>query len=186
MLRSSTADTHHRVETGLDLLDPGLTRERLADVLCRFFGFWAGTEPLMTGWLAAHPEHSVALRAERRGRCAHLRTDLAALRRDADALPLVPPVFERVGAAAALGWLYVTEGSTLGGSVIQRKLGGPEIAFFTPYPEGPGPMWKGYLEHVETWTADDPERRNAVVAAAEVTFDALAGWLEPVFAEVVS
>ena len=39
-LRAATATEHDRVETTLDLLDPGLTRARLAEVLQLLHGFW--------------------------------------------------------------------------------------------------------------------------------------------------
>ena len=38
-LRTATADAHQRVEESLDLMDPHLTRSRLAGVLSRLHGF---------------------------------------------------------------------------------------------------------------------------------------------------
>jgi heme oxygenase len=88
-----------------------------------------------------------------------------------------------------LGWLYVSEGSTLGGAVIDRTLRAlPEgaqlrLRTFTPYLEGPGPMWRDYLEFLSAWVGDDASRADQVVAAAEHTFDSLERWLTPLSSE---
>lgn len=89
-----------------------------------------------------------------------------------------------MGTAEVLGWLYVTEGSTLGGAIIARRL--PPLvaplgvpAFLRPYPEGPGPMWQSYLAHLDEWVGADASRAERVVAAAVSTFDALEAWVRP-------
>src|SRR3954464_11544706 len=42
LLRTGTAAEHEAVERSLDLLDPGLDRLRLVEVLGRLHGFWRG------------------------------------------------------------------------------------------------------------------------------------------------
>jgi heme oxygenase len=54
---------------------------------------------------------------------------------------------------------------------------------FTPYLEGPGPMWRSYLDVLENWTGADPERCAGVVTAATGTFEALERWLVPIDTE---
>ncbi len=76
--------------------------------------------------------------------------------------------------AEALGWLYVLEGSTLGGRVIRKQVvaGGGDMAglgFLDPYGAQQGERWKGFLAVVEreARTADDIE---AMVSGAQSAF----------------
>ena len=195
LLKQRTAQTHDRVEASLGLLDTGLTVERLRTVLARFAGFWQGTERLVDDWAARRPEPAQALSWPRRRRGEVLRQDLLRLGmtvRELTELPEAPPVFSRVDDADAFGWLYVSEGSTLGGAVVDRSLRSlPEapqlrVRTFTPYLEGPGPMWRAYLDQLQNWAGDDPIRREDVAAAAEGTFTALEAWLAPICGEVAA
>jgi heme oxygenase len=196
LLKERTADLHRRVEAGLDLVDPGLDLPRLNTVLEHFLGFWSATEPVVDGWAAANPAMAHALGWRRRRRTDLLRQDLVAL---ADHLglvvtdvPVAEPVFAECDEAAVLGWLYVSEGSTLGGAVIDRLLrplvgpSGLTLRSFTPYVEGPGPMWRRYLTELETWTRDDHDRTERVVDAGVLTFGALDSWLAPLRRELAA
>ena len=154
-------------------------------VLERLGGFWAAEEPSIDAWFAARPTASERLQWPRRSRLVRVRADLALLADACDlaapVLDIAPRVFTDIDEAAVLGWLYVTEGSTLGGAVIARVLGDAGFAYrlatFTPYPEGPQPMWRSYLAHLEAWTADDAQRVEQVVAAGCATFSALECWI---------
>jgi heme oxygenase len=185
LLKQHTAPTHERVEAGLDLLDSTLTRARLRTVVERLYGFWAGTEPHLAAWLGDHPDLAARLDLPRRARCAVLRADLVRLGSPPADQAVAAPVWTGGSPAAVLGWLYVTEGSTLGGAVIDRRLrtlagGHPRLRSFTPYAEGPGPMWRRYLDVLENWTADDAGCTRDVVDAAVAAFAALDAWLEPI------
>lgn len=191
-LKQRTAGSHANVEAVLDLVDPGLSVERLRAVLGRFAGFWQSTERLLDGWAEREPGLAEQLRWPRRRRREVLRADLLRLGltvRELIALPEAPAVFTTTGTADALGWLYVSEGSTLGGAVIDRSLRAlPDgarlrLRTFTPYLEGPGPMWRDYLTTLAGWVGDDAQRCERVVAAAEVTFNALERWLAPLSRE---
>lgn len=195
-LRQQTADTHERVEARLDLLDPDLSVARLRFVLARFAGFWVGIEPQVEGWATRHPDAAAALRWPRRRRTAILRADLLRLgetNRSIDALPqaLCPFGYAGLTDAQVLGWLYVAEGSTLGGAVIDRtarsRADSPltTVRTFHPYVEGPGPMWRDYLEHLHGWVGTDAARLDAVTEAGQHAFAALDRWLEPVSAQRV-
>jgi heme oxygenase len=189
LLRQHTRDMHERVEASLGLLDPGLTAARLCDVLGRLAGFWAGTERAVDGWALDHPVPAGQLHWARRRRVEILRHDLLRLGMSRAAiadLPTAPTAFAPgpVTDADVLGWLYVAEGSTLGGAVIDRTRvpGSPmaRVRALRPYPEGPGPMWREYLGYLRGWVGDDAERRDAVLAAGEASFLALADWLAPI------
>jgi heme oxygenase (biliverdin-IX-beta and delta-forming) len=197
-LRVRTATTHRAVEDTLALTDPDLTVERLAAVLTRLAGFWWPVEDLLDDWAGAgsRPDAgddrpadlAAALEWPARRRGALLRADLAGLA--ACGVPgtdvvRAAPFTDRLDDAGALGWLYVAEGSTLGGAVLDRQLrpllGAHDlsVSFFTPYPEGPGPRWKAYQQVLTTWVDGRDDRRRAVVDAADRAFAALAGWVQP-------
>jgi heme oxygenase len=196
LLKERTADLHNRVETGLDLVDPGLDLVRLNAVLEHFHGFWSATEPVIDRWATANLAMAKALQWPRRRRTDLLRHDLAALAGHVGVATTevldTAPVFVECDDAAVLGWLYVSEGSTLGGAVIDRMLrpligrSGLRLRSFTPYDEGPGPMWRQYLAALEAWTGDDPDRTERVVDAGVQTFAALESWLAPLRRELAA
>lgn len=187
LLKQRTRATHEQVESDLDLLDPSLTPARLCAVLVRFHAFWDAAEQALDGWA---PASTLAgeLDWPRRRRAATLLADVIALGGHPDRGDRPSPVAVPPNDADALGWLYVSEGSTLGGSVIARRLAPLRllVSSFTPYAEGPGPMWRRYHEVLDAWVADDEIRAHAVATAAARSFDALAEWIAPLSTEAVA
>jgi len=111
------------------------------------------------------------------------RDDLAALGADVDNEE--PRLAEVAGTDDALGRMYVLEGSTLGGTFIDRHLAtlpglapAGRLRAFSPYGPETGAMWHSFRSFTRERTAD-PGR---VVAAAGETFRALVAWCEPVAA----
>lgn len=109
-----------------------------------------------------------------------LRGDLQAMRAGPDPRPLpAPAVLSR---AAALGMLYVLEGSTLGLQVVHRRLAPSHPAareagrFMRGYGEHTGRHWKAFIEMLD---AVAPQDWDQALAAACATFSAF----EHVFAE---
>ena len=189
-LKQRTAAAHARVEDRLGLTGPDLSPDRLRAVLARFAGFWQGTERLVDEWAQADPELAAALNWPRRRRREGLRADLLRMGlsvREITALPEAPAVFVDLDAADVLGWLYVSEGASLGGAVIDRALrslpGADRLRTFTPYLEGPGPMWREFLAVLAAWVGDDPTRQARVISAGVGTFTALEHWLAPLAGE---
>jgi heme oxygenase len=180
-LRTATAREHERVETALDLLNPDLDRARLTDVLGRLHTFWRAAEAGLDDWAAREPEAAGAVDWARRRRSALFAADLAALG-DAGA-PGLPDLPHVEGTDEALGRMYVLEGSTLGGTFIDRHLatlprGGVRVSAFSPYGAETGAMWHAFRRFTRE-RVSDPDR---VVAAAGATFRALAAWCAPVAA----
>jgi heme oxygenase len=182
-LKNETAFLHAQVESALGLLDPALTAQELVEAVAGLYGFWAGTEPLVARWLAQNPARSRAVHGDRRQRRQLLAHDLRSLGMPPTAVAVAPSVFTVVGAAEVFGWLYVVEGSTLGGAIIHRQLRRlprfetVSLRGLSPYPEGPGPMWQSFVDGLQQWAGCDPDRSDAVVAAAVATFDGLRQWL---------
>jgi heme oxygenase len=176
-LRAATRQDHDRLEGSLGLLDEGLGLDGYRNVLARFHGFWRGWEPRVAELL-----RDAALTEPRR-RQHLLAQDLAALgmtKAELTALPVCPPP-SLDGAAAALGSLYVMEGSTLGGAVIRRhvarRLGldrDSGCAYFSGYGAATGAMWRSFLARLDAQPAAEAER---IAAGASATFATLASWL---------
>ena len=176
-LRAATRPAHDRLEGSLGLLDEWLDQDAYKQVLERFYGFWRGWEPQVAALL----QDGAFLEPRRRTHL--LRADLAALGSSAcavAALPACPPPLLR-DAAGALGSLYVMEGSTLGGRVIQRNVerrlgldGRSGCAYFAGYGASTGAMWRSFLLRLDQAPAADAER---IAAGATATFERLAGWL---------
>jgi heme oxygenase (biliverdin-IX-beta and delta-forming) len=185
VLRSATASEHERVEDTLGLMDADLTRERLAAVLRLMHGFWLAAEEGLDAWAIREPTAAAPLAWDRRRRASLFAADLATLGHPADdpARPELPPV---AGTDEALGRLYVLEGSTLGGTSIDRHLatlpdlsGGVRLRAFSPYGEDTGAMWHAFRRATRAHVAGGGDA-GRVVGAARTTFAVLADWCEPV------
>jgi heme oxygenase len=179
-LRTETAAEHRAVEDSLDLLSPTLTRDRLVDVLTRMHGFWRAAEAGLDGWAAAEPADAAGVGWAHRRRSHLFADDLAALGAEpADDVPGLPDV---PGTDAALGRLYVLEGSSLGGVFIDRHLAAlPQLAAtgrltsFSPYGERTGAMWHAFRTVTRARVAGGGDA-DRLVGAARQTFSALASW----------
>lgn len=180
LLRTGTAAEHRAVEATLDLLDPALDRARLAQVLALLHGFWVAAEGGLDEWAARLPADAAALDWSRRRRARLFATDLATLGIPVPVdAPRLPPV---AGTDEALGRMYVLEGSTLGGTFIDRHLAGlpafsgVRLRAFSPYGERTGAMWAAYRRAAREHMAADGDV-DRVIEAARATFAALAGWV---------
>lgn len=178
-LRAATAALHeasHRLEAFRELVDPGLTLPRYRRLMGRLWGVVAAVEEAA----AAGP----ALPGAIRWRAPDLARDLQALgldRSEVEALPrpcLPPPETE----AAALGAVYVIQGSRHGGAMIaqqvERNLGvgaGNGAAFFASAGSDPSD-WPNFLGLLERSTAS-PAGRGEAVAGAVMTFRQFLTWM---------
>jgi heme oxygenase len=178
-LRLATADEHAAVEAALDLLDPRLDRPRLVWALDRLHGFWAAAEAGLGAWADRHPADSAALRWPRRRRARLFAADVEAL--GGRAGPARPALPELPCTDAALGRMYVLEGATLGGAVIDRHLAGlpllagVRVRAFAPYGSDTGAMWHAFRQGTRERIAAGGNA-DVVVAAARETFGLLADW----------
>ncbi|CAA9233398.1 MAG: bacteriophytochrome heme oxygenase BphO [uncultured Blastococcus sp.] len=182
-LRLGTAAEHEDVERTLDLLHPGLERARLIRILDRMHAFWVAAEADLDRWAAGFPADAAAVDWPRRRRARLFADDLRTLgSAPAAGSPRLSPVH---GTDQALGRLYVLEGSTLGGVVIDRHLASlPALAdvrvtAFSPYGAATGSMWAAFRRVTRERVAagGDPA---VMVDSARATFGALADWCRPV------
>ena len=149
-------------------------------VMHRFFLAWEA--PLFDALASADS----GLMLSERGKVSLLSADLAALR----LLPLTAPcaVPEDVVASAptALGAMYVLEGSTLGGRIIERHCAVPlgmspahGGAFYHGYGERTGAMWRAFGEVLELHDTDAQQRAD-MLHGAHSCFGALQGFMESI------
>jgi heme oxygenase (biliverdin-IX-beta and delta-forming) len=180
-LRQETADAHRSLETALDLLQPDIAWDRYLRLLGAFHDFLVPYEHALARALPTGLHDMAAARRH----AWRARTDLEALTgrshvstpcSDMPAIPHSP---------AALGAMYVIEGSTLGGQVIaphlcrrfaERGLTTAHGAqYFSGYGADNGHMWRTFrqaLGEVPAALHDD------AVSAAVSTFSSLQSWLE--------
>lgn len=178
-LKAETEPAHERIEREIRLADRLRSRAAYADLLKRFYGFHAVWEAEARRSLA-DPNFF-----DRRRKTHLLIQDLQALgveRSTIAALPLCRPMPAMTTRAAALGSMYVVEGSTLGGVFIakgvERALGldaRSGCAYFRSYGRDVGRMWTSFRAHLTAGASTDDAEE--MVAAANATFETLRGWL---------
>ncbi len=168
-LREATQADHQRLESRINILDRIATPSRRRSLVERFHAMHVQVEQALAPWLADLP----GLDFEARRRTPHLARDLQVLGTNATD-QAGPPVALR-GVGHALGWMYVLEGSTLGGRVIRRMVdargdGMTGLSFLDPYGDRVAERWREFLAVVD---------RNARSAAEvdELVDGARAGFL---------
>lgn len=179
-LRAATDAIHARLH-GLpalrSLAEGRIDRPGYVALLRRMLGFHAAVEAALAEAPSLLP-WGIAL-AERR-RSGLIEADLVALGAPPGPVPRAPlPPLD--SAPRALGCLYVTEGSTLGGRQLAVALDGLLPAgeagrrFLLGHGARHGELWRGCCAALERCGAD-PARRAAMLAAAEATFAAFEAW----------
>jgi heme oxygenase len=179
-LRNATAKQHENVERDLDLLRSSFTRRDYVSLLQRFYGFLQPWESEVEPLFEVELPEFFAPRRKLPNIAADLRylgctdEDLASI----DSCQELPTL---KGIGAALGSVYVIEGSSLGGRIISRRLAGhlgvlPNAGgrFFSGYGEDTGRMWSAFGELIKGRPAAE---NDEMLEAAAATFDLLGEWL---------
>jgi len=165
-LKQETHALHERLDTSIAGKEPFADRERYAAFVDMQYRFYAGIEPLY---------HDARLQAlipglADRSRFEAARRDLADLGRP---VPEVAPL--AIPEGEALGWLYVSEGSTLGAAFLLKAVeaiglneenGARHLA---ASPEGRGKHWRNFKEALNAVPLS-PAEDVAVIAGANAAF----------------
>lgn len=179
-VREATRELHDRLEAQLPF-DETLTLSRYRELLIKFWGIF---DPLETA--LANLNLPGSLEVQKRKRSGLLLRDLSATGLTGQQLSNLPrcqnlPRFD--GQAAALGCMYVLEGSRLGGQYVSRmvrqRLELTEQAgcsFFSSDGAEVGPMWRKFCDLVRVDLPGAGEQQE-FIAAARSTFSAFVGWL---------
>ena len=175
-LRRATAEAHATIESRLDLFKPGLTLARYAELLQRWLAFYAAWEPAAARWFASHGEFFPL-----RSKIEYLQRDLAACGYEPRHIPCDLGPIEPTDYPTALGTLYVTEGSTLGGQLVAPQVcallpltPADGAAFYSAYGSQTGLRWR---ETKDLLNQAPPEMHARVIEAATATFTWLGAWL---------
>jgi heme oxygenase len=182
IIKDETAEWHSRVEMLVPVFRDGYTRADYTRLLEQFYGFYSGYEMALgrtDGLETLLPDWRERLKLP------WLEEDLCWLGRTKTELSRLP-VCSRLPALdspeLALGALYVTEGSTLGGQVISRRLEqslallpGKGASFFAGHGSATGSMWRGFSNALRRFATAENER--CILASAGETFKSLWLWL---------
>jgi heme oxygenase (biliverdin-IX-beta and delta-forming) len=179
-LRDATADAHQALHVHpvlRDLVTPRLTQDYYLAVLSGFYGFYAGIEPYLAK--SGHPD----LREFSPARAtSDLASDLTRLSHKPENLSVYAPETVEFDLARAVGFLYLREGSTLGGQQISKNLlkvlglrPGVENRFFQGYGAETGAKWKAFQQKL--LDLEDHVDHDAASESAFEFFTALDRWL---------
>ena len=153
-LRSKTANSHQLIEQNSisqSLMSQGVTVTQYARYLKNMYGFVYGFEKIVFPLL----KHYELLQLEDRRKSHLIQADLVLLNYTAVQPYINDELFSThyQTAAAALGGMYVLEGSTLGGQIINKHLSkvlGNSVAgkttYLMAYTGQTGSMWKNFLQ----------------------------------------
>src|ERR1700755_2879115 len=119
-LKEATKEQHDNLETTVNVMDQMFSAEDYKKLLCKFYRFYAAMEPKVfrLDW------SKVSLNIDERRKLPKLERDLKALEiwDEAQSLPEWDGLPELEDLPEGFGSLYVMEGATLGGQVINRHL----------------------------------------------------------------
>jgi heme oxygenase (biliverdin-IX-beta and delta-forming) len=170
--RRATAVDHERLERRLDIEARFASLASYRALLERLHGFYAPVEDR----LAPFVDDLAGLDYVGRRKTGLLILDLADVSDGTGRVPRASPgdLLMIESRAQALATLYVLEGATLGGKMIQRYLKsslGVKSSFFGAYGRDTGARWAGFSTVME---AEDP---GVDTAAAQRCFVAMERWL---------
>ena len=168
-LRSATREAHRQLEGELDVVGRLAADDRWR-LVGRYHALYSEADALLGPWLAGVP----GLDRPARSRADHAAHDLQDLGH-AGAPGRPAAAVEIASLAEALGFLYVIEGSALGGRVILRELsarGAPSrgLSFLDPHGARAGEAWRGFLGVLEREVAGDEAMIGQAVAGAAKGF----------------
>ena len=158
-LKTETADLHERMHQLMAQADPFASRERYAQFVAVQYLFQRDVEHLF-----ADPEvQALVSDLAERGRATDSQADLSDLQAP---VPQEGIVTQGVTAPESLGWLYVSEGSTLGAAFLLKEAGeklGLDASFgarnLAAYPEGRARSWKRFVAALDAPELSDAHER---------------------------
>jgi heme oxygenase len=173
-LRESTRAAHARAEASLAPLTRPDNLARYAELLCAMWGFQAPLERLL-----GRQELPEAVGWPGRQRLGALAADLTELGVTGTSLPEATGLPALAGPGAVWGTLYVTEGATLGGRVLRRRiearLGPVPARFLDGHGDRTQPMWRDLGLLADCYAGGKQDRQLARQAALQA-FAAFSTW----------
>lgn len=183
-LKADTAALHAAIEQVVPLMRPELDLGGYRAYLGRLLGYLEPLEDRLAAFAPRMAPFGLDFEARRkvgllRGDLRHLGLDEAAQR----ALPRCAALPAAGGLEEAWGCLYVLEGSTLGGQIIQRALGprlglspAAGLAFLVGYGAQTGTSWRAFAAATQRLDEAGCDR-GAVLRGAREAFETQMAWL---------
>lgn len=184
-IKDFTAAHHDKIEQNpltKAIVDGSITKENYAKLLCGFYGFYKACEAtLANGQLWSKENFDIT----QRKKIPLLEKDLAFLGYSLASVPTCIEAPSLDSDAKKLGYLYVVEGSTLGGQFLSRaiakKLGFTAeqgASYFNSYGTANlGEMWKQFQQLLTDYADRNPAAETEIIQAACATFQKLDAWL---------
>lgn len=179
LLKQETAVSHVHTE---NILSPRLASihsfDDYAAILKTFFGYFHPLESMIRFYITPGILEDI----DERRNSSFITNDLKAIGYSTEPLAFCTQLPKINSSLAALGAMYVLEGSTLGGRMISRMLmkntlvpfSNSNLHFFNGYKDETGKKWTSFLAVLE----EHAEGVDAIVSAANETFNCLTQWME--------
>ncbi|WP_211747144.1 biliverdin-producing heme oxygenase [Paenibacillus sp. Marseille-Q4541] len=185
-LRQETAQEHHDIEQNayaIAIMDQTLTSEQYLTYLQKFYGF---IKPLEDQISLLGLGQDTLLDMHARKKTPLLEKDIQdLLPKDSDlsSLPIASDLPTINSTPHLLGYLYVIEGSTMGGQIINKKLKQhlpseleQNLRYFNAYGQETRSKWKEFAQIVND-NIHSEEDRQTTVTTAKKTFKLLTEWI---------
>jgi heme oxygenase len=178
-LKQETQSLHQQLEQRVDVMHHLQSVAAYQELLIAFYGYYAPLEEVLerVDW------RGVGLHWPERRKVNKLDLDLQRLGIDSSKLPRCEQLPAIPNLESALGCLYVLEGATLGGQIIQKEIAEQlqifahnGAAFFNSYGEQVGPMWAKFREVVVNF-ATKVNQEDRILRTAQDTFQKFDDWL---------
>jgi len=168
-LKAATARRHERLEVDADVEARLRDRARRADAVAGLHNFHDQTRAVTAPFADLLSDAGAA----EDGRAAGMARDLAILGGEPLGGPSAAPAADL---STALGWLYVAEGSALGGRVMRKAMirDGIDLTgldFLDASGSDVGARWSRVLGLLSAAVADGRATQEAVISAALSAFD---------------
>lgn len=183
-LKAQTRATHEKLDQRIMAESPFASKENYARFLQAQYGFLREVDALYdSAELAA-----LLPDLKQRRRYASIAADLGDLGRDLPSSAQLDqaPLTRDADLATALGWMYVTEGSKLGGAILYKLAGnlGFDEHFgarhLAGHPDGRARHWREFTGVLDAVELDDAAEQR-LVRGAEDAFNHMFGHVERAF-----
>ncbi|SFS84434.1 biliverdin-producing heme oxygenase [Paenibacillus sp. 453mf] len=182
-LRKETAEDHDQIEQNAyakAIMNHTLTRAEYQAYLEKIYGFILPIEQKIA---QLDGVQELGIDMKHRAKSPLLEQDLAFISSSRQQVPICGEIPEIASSEQLLGYLYVIEGSTLGGQIITRKLRnhlalepGMGLSYFNAYGQDTRTQWKE-LSEIMNKAVEAGADREVIVGTAKETFRLLNQWL---------
>lgn len=176
-LKKYTSEVHSELEQRLLAhIHAVQTAQHYGWLLTLMYGYYAALEKDLERFSEVLPDYRDRRKSD------YILQDLNTLQYSTEGLPVCRDIPTISSLPAALGAMYVLEGSTLGGKVISKLLKKrlPSLEgstnFFEGYGEKTGDMWQKFRAHLVATVQE--QNFNETQRAAHETFSKFKNWIE--------